>query len=158
MSNASQTPQTLASHVPRGSRGPAGPEDAQARILELRTIIDRANRQYYVDDNPEITDAEYDALFRELVDLETQYPQLITSDSPTQRVGGPPSDAFAKVTHRTPMLSLANAFKRDEVREFDKRVHRGVGDVRVEYVTEDRRPGDEPAVRERPVPGRRDQG
>jgi len=136
VSNASQTPQTLASHVPRGSRGPAGPEDAQARILELRTIIDRANRQYYVDDNPEITDAEYDALFRELVDLETQYPQLITSDSPTQRVGGPPSDAFAKVTHRTPMLSLANGFKRDEVREFDKRVHRGLGDVQVEYVTE----------------------
>src|SRR5205085_11593012 len=97
---------------------------------------DRANRQYYVLDNPEITDAEYDALFRELVDLETQYPQLITSDSPTQRVGGVPSDAFAKVTHRTPMLSLANAFELDEVREFDKRVRRGLGDVRVEYVTE----------------------
>ena len=111
-------------------------EQAQARILELRTLIDRANRQYYVLDNPEITDAEYDALFRELVDLETQYPELVTPDSPTQRVGGPPSDAFAKVTHRTPMLSLANAFERDEVREFDKRVHRGLGNVKVEYVTE----------------------
>jgi DNA ligase (NAD+) len=111
-------------------------EQAQARVLELRTLIDRANRQYYVLDNPEITDAEYDALFRELLDLETQYPSLITPDSPTQRVGGPPSDAFAKVTHRTPMLSLANAFERDEVREFDKRVHRGLGDVKVEYVTE----------------------
>jgi DNA ligase (NAD+) len=102
----------------------------------LRTLIDQANRQYYVLDHPEITDAEYDALFRELVELETQYPELVTPDSPTQRVGGPPSDAFAKVTHRTPMLSLANAFEREEVRDFDKRVHRGLGDVKVEYVTE----------------------
>ena len=82
-------------------------EGAQARVLELRLLIDRANRQYYVFDQPEITDPEYDALFRELVDLETQYPVLVTPDSPTQRVGGPPSDAFAKVTHRVPMLSLA---------------------------------------------------
>jgi DNA ligase (NAD+) len=111
-------------------------EQAQARVLELRKLIDRANRMYYVLDQPEITDAEYDALFRELADLETQYPELITPDSPTQRVGGPPSDAFAKVTHRTPMLSLANAFDRDEVREFDKRVRRALGDVKVEYVTE----------------------
>ena len=111
-------------------------EEARARVLELRTEIDRANREYYVLDNPEITDAEYDALFRELVELETQYPELVTPDSPTQRVGGPPSDAFAKVTHRTPMLSLGNAFERDEVREFDKRVHRALGDLKVEYVTE----------------------
>jgi DNA ligase (NAD+) len=111
-------------------------EQAQARVLELRTLIDRANRQYYELDQPEITDAEYDALFRELVELETQHPELITPDSPTQRVGGPPSDAFAKVTHRTPMLSLGNAFDRDEVREFDKRVRRALGDVTVEYVTE----------------------
>ena len=111
-------------------------DDARARVLELRRLIDEANRQYYVLDNPEITDAEYDALFRELVELETEHPELITADSPTQRVGGPPSDAFAKVTHRTPMLSLANAFERDEVREFDKRVHRALGDVRAEYVTE----------------------
>jgi DNA ligase (NAD+) len=111
-------------------------EQAQARIAELRTLIDRANRQYYELDQPEMTDAEYDALFRELVDLETQYPELITPDSPTQRVGGPPSDVFAKVTHRTPMLSLSNAFDRDEVRDFDKRVHRALGEVTVEYVTE----------------------
>jgi len=111
-------------------------QEAQARVLELRSLIERANRQYYELDQPEITDAEYDALFRELVDLETQYPELITPDSPSQRVGGPPSDAFAKVTHRTPMLSLGNAFDRDEVREFDKRVRRALGDVKVEYVTE----------------------
>ena len=111
-------------------------EAARSRVIELRKLIDEANRQYYVLDNPEITDAEYDALFRELVELETKYPELVTPDSPTQRVGGPPSDAFAKVTHRTPMLSLANAFERDEVREFDKRVHRALGDLKVEYVTE----------------------
>ena len=132
----SKPPQTLASHVPRGSRGPAGPEQAQARVLELRTLIDEANRQYYVLDQPELTDAEYDALFRELVELETQYPDLLTPDSPTQRVGGPPSDAFGKVTHRTPMLSLTDAFDHDEVREFDKRVRRALGEVNVEYVTE----------------------
>ena len=121
---------------PSGGGQGGGLEEAQARVLELRTLIDRANRQYYELDQPEITDAEYDALFRELVDLETRYPELITPDSPTQRVGGPPSDAFAKVTHRTPMLSLGNAFDRDEVREFDKRVRRALGDVKVEYVTE----------------------
>ena len=121
---------------PSGGGQGRGLEQAQARVLELRTLIERANRQYYELDQPEITDAEYDALFRELVELETEYPELITPDSPTQRVGGPPSDAFAKVTHRTPMLSLSNAFDRDEVREFDKRVHRALGDVKVEYVTE----------------------
>ena len=108
----------------------------QERVVELRELIDRANRQYYVLDQPEITDAEYDALFRELVELETQHPELVTSDSPTQRVGGPPSEAFTKVVHRTPMLSLANAFERNEVREFDKRVHRALANARVEYVTE----------------------
>jgi DNA ligase (NAD+) len=122
--------------TPSGGGQGGGPEQARARVLELRTLIERANRQYYELDQPEITDAEYDALFRELVELETQYPELITPDSPTQRVGGPPSDAFAKVTHRTPMLSLSNAFDRDEVREFDRRVRRALGDVRVEYVTE----------------------
>jgi DNA ligase (NAD+) len=121
---------------PAGGGQGGGLEQAQARVVELRTLIERANRQYYELDQPEITDAEYDALFRELVELETEYPEPITPDSPTQRVGGPPSDAFAKVTHRTPMLSLSNAFDRDEVREFDKRVHRALGDVKVEYVTE----------------------
>jgi DNA ligase (NAD+) len=121
---------------PSGGGQGGGLEKAQARVLELRKLLDRANRQYYVLDHPEITDADYDALFRELVELETQYPELVTPDSPTQRVGGPPSDAFAKVTHRTPMLSLADAFDHDEVREFDKRVRRALGDVKVAYVTE----------------------
>jgi len=112
-------------------------EEAQERITELRRVIEHHNRQYYELDAPEITDAEYDALFRELVELETKYPELITPDSPTQRVGGPPADAFAKVTHRIPMLSLGNAFDRDEVREFDRRVRRLLGPAAtVEYVTE----------------------
>ncbi len=111
-------------------------EEAQERILELRRLIEYHNRMYYVLDQPEVTDAEYDALFRELVELEALYPELVTPDSPTQRVGGPPSDAFAKVTHRVPMLSLNNAFERDEVREFDRRVRRTLGNVAIEYVTE----------------------
>ena len=111
-------------------------EEAQERVLELRRLIEYHNRMYYVLDQPEITDAEYDALFRELVELETEYPELVTPDSPTQRVGGPPSDAFAKVTHRVPMLSLNNAFERDQVREFDRRVRRTLGEVEIEYVTE----------------------
>ena len=111
-------------------------EEAQQRIVELRQQIEYHNRQYYELDAPEITDAEYDALFRELVELETQYPELVTPDSPTQRVGGPPSNAFAKVVHRVPMLSLNNAFEREEVREFDRRVRRVVGDADIEYVTE----------------------
>jgi DNA ligase (NAD+) len=111
-------------------------EEAQQRIVELRTQIEYHNRRYYELDAPEITDAEYDALFRELVELETQFPELVTPDSPTQRVGGPPSDAFNKVTHRVPMLSLGNAFEREEVVEFDRRVHRALGNVAVRYVTE----------------------
>ena len=126
---------TKAPTLPSPASG-GGVKEAAARILELRKRIEEANRQYYVLDQPEITDAEYDEMFRELVELETRYPELVTPDSPTQRVGGPPSDAFAKVTHRTPMLSLANAFEREEVREFDRRVHRALGNMKVEYVTE----------------------
>ncbi len=111
-------------------------EEAQERIQELRRTIEHHNRQYYVLDAPEITDAEYDALFRELVELEGRYPELLTPDSPTQRVGGPPSEAFAKVTHRVPMLSLSNAFEREEVLEFDRRVRRALGNAAIEYVTE----------------------
>src|SRR5437870_12043733 len=112
------------------------PAAAHKRASELRELVEYHGQRYYVLDAPEITDAEYDALFRELVELETQYPELITPDSPTQRVGGPPSDAFGKVTHRTPMLSLTDAFDHDEVRQFDKRVRRALGGVKGEYVTE----------------------
>ena len=105
------------------------PDADRERAAELRATIDHHARQYYVLDAPEITDADYDALFRELLDLETRYPELQTLDSPTQRVGGAPSEAFGKVRHRTPMLSLSNAFSHDEVREFVRRVERGAGAV-----------------------------
>jgi DNA ligase (NAD+) len=100
---------------------------ATARHRELAEAIDRANVLYHAEDAPEMTDAEYDQLFRELVALETAYPELITDDSPTQRVGGaPPGGVFDEVRHRRPMLSLSNAFSHDELRAFDTRVRRGL--------------------------------
>jgi DNA ligase (NAD+) len=103
------------------------PDDAVARHRALAEIVDRANRLYYQEDAPELSDAEYDAMFRELVALETAQPSLITPDSPTQRVGGSPSVTFDEVRHRRPMLSLGNAFSHDELRAFDARVRRGLG-------------------------------
>ena len=105
------------------------PAADRERAAQLRGAIEHHARQYYVLDTPEISDAEYDALFRELLDLETRYPGLQTPDSPTQRVGGAPSEAFRKVRHRTAMLSLNNAFSHDEVRDFVRRVERGYGAV-----------------------------
>jgi len=101
---------------------------ATARHSELAAAIDRANVLYHEQDAPEISDAEYDQLFRQLVALETAYPELITEASPTQHVGGAPTgEVFDEVRHRRPMLSLANAFSHDELRAFDARVRRGLG-------------------------------
>src|SRR5512135_548242 len=97
---------------------------AAARHAELAEAIVRANRLYYEEDAPELTDAQYDALFRELVALEAAWPALHTPDSPTERVGGAPSGTFAEVRHARPMLSLSNAFSHDELRAFDARVRR----------------------------------
>jgi DNA ligase (NAD+) len=94
-------------------------QSPRGRAEALRRQIERHNRLYYAEDAPEITDAEYDRLFAELQALESEHPELVTPDSPTQRVGAPPLDEFAEVRHRTPMLSLANAFAEDEVRAFD---------------------------------------
>ncbi|TMC49058.1 MAG: NAD-dependent DNA ligase LigA [Chloroflexi bacterium] len=105
----------------------AVPEQARARAEELRTQLDHHGHRYYVLDDPEISDAAYDKLLRELIDLETRYPQLQAPDSPTQRVGGAPAEGFTRVRHRTPMLSLANAFSPEEVGEFIRRVERQVG-------------------------------
>ncbi|HEV8696941.1 MAG TPA: NAD-dependent DNA ligase LigA [Candidatus Limnocylindrales bacterium] len=103
-------------------------EVATRRHAELAAEIDRANVLYHAEDAPEISDAEYDQLFRELVALETAYPELITDESPTQRVGGAPAaGVFDEVRHRRPMLSLSNAFSHDELRAFDARVRRGLG-------------------------------
>ncbi len=98
--------------------------DAAARAAELRAQIAHHNRQYYELDRPDISDADYDALFTELRALEREHPQLITPDSPTQRVGGAPSGKFPKVRHAVPMLSLANAFSPEDVAGFIDRIRR----------------------------------
>jgi DNA ligase (NAD+) len=104
------------------------PADAAARHADLVAQVDRANKLYHVKDAPEISDAEYDQLFRRLVALETAHPDLVTPDSPTQQVGGAPTGGvFDEVRHRRPMLSLSNAFSHDELRAFDARVRRGLG-------------------------------
>ena len=100
----------------------------EKRAHALRKKLEEAAFRYYVLDDPAISDAEYDALFRELVDLEEQYPELRTPDSPTQRVGAAPSAGFPEYVHRRPMLSLANAFSEEELLAFDARVHK-VGGV-----------------------------
>src|SRR2546421_4528898 len=106
------------------------------RAEELRRQLREANHRYYVLDAPTISDAEYDRLFRELTELEAANPQLRSADSPTQRVGAQPSEKFAKVQHRRPMMSLANVMSEEELVEFDSRVHRLLGDEPVTYVFE----------------------
>ena len=97
-------------------------EQARKRAEELRVVIERNNRLYYDQDAPELEDFEYDALTRELKALEAEFPQLVTANSPTQKVGGTPSGRFAKVTHAVKMESLLDAFSFDELRDFDRRV------------------------------------
>jgi DNA ligase (NAD+) len=105
-------------------------------MAELAAEIERHLRLYHVEDRPEITDAEYDALFRELQDLERAHPELARPDSPTQRVGAPPADGFATVPHRVPMLSLDNAMDEAEMRAFDERVRRLLDRESVAYLAE----------------------
>ena len=104
-------------------------EDAPDKIVRsaasLREQINHHNYLYYVLDSPEIPDAEYDKLFRELQALEQRYPALVTPESPTQRIGAAPIEAFGEVKHVIPMLSLDNAFSEEEVRAFDRRVREG---------------------------------
>src|SRR2546428_7972189 len=109
--------------------------DTAVRVEELREMIRRHEHAYYVLDQPEVSDAQYDALFRELRQIEEDRPDLRAPGSPTQRVGGEASDQFAKVRHRAPMLSLQNAFDEAEIRAFDKRVRAAVGD-KVAYCAE----------------------
>ena len=116
------------------TEGPGGERrlaEATRRAEELREELRHHEYRYHVLDAPEISDAEYDALMRELQGLEAEFPELLTPDSPTQRVGAAPSDLFRPVTHRAPMLSLDNAFSAEELLAWGKRVERGVGsDVR----------------------------
>ncbi len=112
------------------------PREAVARAAELRSAIEHHNYLYYVLDQPAISDAEFDRLFRELQELERRYPALVTPDSPTQRVGAKAESEFAAVAHALPMLSLNNAFSEDEVAAFDRRVREPVGLDEVEYAAE----------------------
>ncbi len=113
------------------------PQGAVERAAWLRGEIERHNHAYYVLDAPTIPDAEYDKLFRELQDLEQQYPGLLTADSPTQRVGAPPLREFQPHAHGVPMLSLNNAFEPEEVEAFDKRVRDGLETIAaIDYAVE----------------------
>ncbi|SDY70787.1 NAD-dependent DNA ligase LigA [Nitrosomonas sp. Nm58] len=112
------------------------PETIQQQVKALREAIDMHNYRYYVLDAPIIPDVEYDRMFRELQQFEQHYPQLVTPDSPTQRVGAAPLKEFIQVTHRTPMLSLNNAFEDTEVEAFDRRIREELKADSVEYTVE----------------------
>jgi DNA ligase (NAD+) len=113
-----------------------GAREVRKRVAHLREEIERHNYHYHALDAPLVTDAEYDALFQELQALEAQYPDLVTADSPTQRVGARPQTSFGEVRHRLPMLSLANAFDAEEVQAFDRRVREALGLEQIEYAAE----------------------
>ncbi|MGH3105750.1 MAG: NAD-dependent DNA ligase LigA [Rubrobacteraceae bacterium] len=113
--------------------------DVRSRIEGLREQVRYHNRRYHIEDAPQISDAEYDALYAELESMEAEHPELVTPDSPTQRVGGEPLEGFEEVRHTVPMLSLANARKTEDLREWDARVRRLLGpeeEERLRYVTE----------------------
>lgn len=110
-------------------------EEAKKRIEELTELIIKYDKAYFVDDNPLVPDAVYDQLFRELVELEAKYPEFVLEHSPTKRVGSEPVDAFRKVEHEVPMLSLGNAFQEQELLDFHRRVMQAIGND-VEYICE----------------------
>lgn len=110
-------------------------QKAEVRVKQLHNLLNQYNYEYYVLDQPSVSDAEYDRLLQELTQLEEQFPQLITADSPTHRVGGKPLDVFEKIEHRTEMLSLSNAFNESDLLDFDRRVRQLVGDA-MTYVCE----------------------
>ena len=103
-------------------------QSAENRINELHERLNQYNYEYHVLDKPSVPDSEYDQLLRELIELEDQFPELKSADSPSQRVGGTILDSFEKVEHRTPMLSLGNAFNEEDLRDFDRRVRQAVGE------------------------------
>src|SRR5699024_3221711 len=110
-------------------------QQAEKKIQSLRKLLNQYEYEYYVLDNPTVPDAEYDAKLQELRELEEAFPELVTPNSPTQRVGGKPLDAFVKVEHHVPMLSLGNAFNESDLRDFDRRI-KNLIDESVQYVCE----------------------
>ena len=111
-------------------------KDAEKKIEALREQIRHHEYQYFVLDNPEISDQDFDKLTKQLKDLEAEHPELITPDSPTQRVGGKPREGFVKVRHSSPMLSLDNTYSEEELRGWERRVHELSGRKDVDYVCE----------------------
>jgi len=111
-------------------------EKVKARIEELVRLLNYYNYRYYVENNPVVSDYEYDQLYRELKELEEKYPQYRRQDSPTQRVGGEPLKGFATVSHKVPMLSIDNTYSEEDLIEFDSRVKKMAGATNVEYVVE----------------------
>ncbi|MDR4986543.1 DNA ligase (NAD(+)) LigA [Bacillus cereus] len=111
-------------------------EITKKRIEELRDLLNTFNYQYHVLDNPSVSDAEYDRNMQELIKLEEENPEFMSEDSPSIRVGGTVLDIFEKVTHKSPMLSLGNAFNEGDLRDFDRRVHQGIDDANVRYICE----------------------
>src|SRR3984893_6425289 len=111
-------------------------KEAKRRIEELRTEIAEHDRRYYLEAAPSISDQEYDLLYRELRELEEEFPDLRTPDSPTQRVGGVPLESFLAVTHRTPMLSLDNTYSEQEVADFFRRLQRLIPGETIDAVIE----------------------
>ena len=112
-------------------------EEARKEILHLREEVEKHNYHYHVLDSPKISDAEYDSLFRRLIDLEKAYPEFAAPDSPTQKVGSPPLDKFATLRHTLPMLSLNNANDREEMKEFDEKIQRFLKiSTPIQYVAE----------------------
>src|SRR6478672_3231124 len=106
------------------------------RLKELRDAIRHHEERYYIHNDPEVSDEEFDRLLHELERLEAEYPDLVTPDSPTQRVAGRPIQGFPTVMHLLPMLSLDNAYSDEELRAFDERVRKGAGARSVAYVAE----------------------
>lgn len=113
-------------------------ENAKKRVDELKTKIEEHNYNYYVLDNPLISDSMYDDLMKELIKLEKDFPELLTKDSPSMRVGGVPLESFSTIEHRTPLLSLGNTFSKEDLLDFHKRVLNGLGEEKVEYVVEEK--------------------
>jgi DNA ligase (NAD+) len=111
-------------------------DSVENRIEDLRAKIEHHNYKYYIEDAPEIRDLEFDLLLKELQDLEALHPELVTPDSPTQRIGGQPIEGFRQVAHRVPMLSIENTYNEEEVREFDARIRRWLEAEPVQYVVE----------------------
>lgn len=115
---------------------PVAPKDAAARAEKLRELIAHHRKRYYVDNDPEISDSEYDRLERELLGIEAQYPELLRPDSPSLRVGGEPAEAFDTFRHATPLLSLDNAYNEQELEEWQRRLQKTIGEAAASYVVE----------------------